>query len=106
MEEGSKRTSHRPLNPALATQLLDLLIDDESFRDRFTQDFRGALVSIGYTDSDMDSLQCGEVSQLASREEFIKARYTLQEYLSSSAAMAMTLVFCFEAGKVGSLALR
>lgn len=99
MTEEGNRPSHRPLDVAQATKLLDLLIDDEAFREQFTHDWRGALASIGYPDSDMETIQCAKVTTLAPREELIKVREALREQLTSSAMMAMTVVFCFEAGQ-------
>ncbi|KRG86724.1 hypothetical protein ABB34_06100 [Stenotrophomonas daejeonensis] len=85
------------LTPSEASTLLDHLIDDAAFRTSFTTDPAAALASLGM---DVDHHECLKVDMLASPEELQQVRAELEAYLTAS-TMPMTVVFCFEAGKVG-----
>lgn len=85
------------LTPAEATTLLDHLIGDSTFRTLFTSDPEAALASVGLS---IDHRKCMEVDVLASPEELLLVRKELEEHLTSSCTMPMTVVFCFEAGKI------
>lgn len=86
------------LTPAHASLLLDRLIGDSAFRTLFTSDPGAALASIGIDASGCKD--CLDVDVLASPEELQAVRSELESYLSTSTA-AMTVIFAFEAGKVG-----
>ncbi|MGB3394156.1 MAG: NHLP-related RiPP peptide [Stenotrophomonas sp.] len=85
------------LTPTEASTLLDHLIGDAAFRASFTADPAAALASLGI---DVDHRECLDVEVLASPEELQQVRAELETYLTASVA-PMTVVFCFEAGKVG-----
>ncbi|MDQ1064297.1 MULTISPECIES: NHLP-related RiPP peptide [Stenotrophomonas] len=83
--------------PEAAARLVGRLIDDPAFRELFQNDTRKALAEIGYdTDAQPD---CCDVKQLASVEELRAVQAQLEKHLSTSYG-AMTVIFCFEAGKV------
>lgn len=83
--------------PEAAARLVSRLIDDPAFRELFQSDARKALAEIGYdTDAEPD---CCDVKQLASVEELRTVQAQLEKHLSTSYG-AMTVIFCFEAGKV------
>lgn len=87
--------------PEAAARLVGRLIDDPAFRELFQSDARQALAEIGY-DADAQPACC-DVKQLASVEELRAVQAQLEKHLSTSYG-AMTVIFCFEAGKVdGSL---
>lgn len=86
------------LTPAEASTLLDHLIGDATFRALLTADPAAALASIGLS---VDHKKCLEVDVLASPEELLLVRDELEAYLTSACTMPMTVVFCFEAGKIG-----
>ena len=85
------------LTPSEASTLLDHLIDDAAFRASFTADPAAALASLGIS---VDHHKCLDVDELASPEELQQLRTELEAYLTGSTA-PMTVVFCFEAGKIG-----
>ncbi|WP_282296843.1 NHLP-related RiPP peptide [Stenotrophomonas sp. PS02289] len=84
--------------PEAAARLVTKLIDDPVFRELFQSDARQALADIGY-DVDVQPLCC-DVKQLASVDELRAVQAQLEKHLSTSSG-AMTVIFCFEAGKVG-----
>ena len=90
-------------DPRLSTEdasiLLDHLINDTDFRERFATSPAQALSSIGL-DAALGEKDCMKIETLASAEEFSQLRDRLQKHLASSLT-AMNVVFCFEAGKVG-----
>lgn len=89
--------------PRLSTEdasvLLDHLINNADFRERFAASPAQALSSIGL-DAALGEKDCMKIETLASAEEFSQLRDSLQKHLASSLT-AMNVVFCFEAGKVG-----
>lgn len=86
------------LTPTQAMLLLDHLIGDTAFRTLFSADGVAALASIGI---DPDGCtDCLAVVDLATPSELLALRSELETYLSTHTA-SMTVVFCFEAGKVG-----
>ncbi len=92
-------STHPRLSAADASTLLDHLIGNDEFRSHFTASPAKALASIGL-DGAVGENDCMKISTLASVEELSQVRDGLQAHLSGSVA-AMTVVFCFEAGKVG-----
>ena len=90
-------------DPRLSTEdasiLLDHLINDTDFRERFATSPAQALSSIGL-DAALGDKDCLKIDTLASVEELTRVRDGLQKHLASSLT-AMNVVFCFEAGKVG-----
>ncbi len=86
------------LTPAEASVLLDHLIGDTAFRTSIATDPAAALSSIGIC---VDHYGCFLVGALASPEELQQVRTELEAYLTES-SMPMTVVFCFEAGKVNN----
>lgn len=84
------------LTPAEASILLDHLIGDAAFRASITIDPATALASIGIS---VDHYLCLQAGALASPEELQQLRAELETYLTVSTA-PMTVVFCFEAGKI------
>ena len=91
--------SHPRFSAADASTLLDHLIGSEAFRSHFTASPAKALASIGL-DGAVGENDCMKIGTLASVEELSRTRDSLHAYLSTSTA-SMTVVFCFEAGKVG-----
>ncbi|MDX1554990.1 MAG: NHLP-related RiPP peptide [Xanthomonadales bacterium] len=104
MIDSRKGSGHSPLEPATADRLLDLLSNDDSFRELFARDRQAALAKVGYPEATDASVQCTSVRQLASKEEFAAAREELKSYLTSTSAL--TVIFCFESGEVSSKLLR
>jgi len=92
-------STHPRLSAADASTLLDHLIGSDDFRSHFTASPAKALASIGL-DAAVGENDCMKIGTLASVEELCQVRDGLQAHLSGSVA-AMTVVFCFEAGKVG-----
>lgn len=90
-------------DPRLSTEdaniLLDHLINNADFRERFAKSPAQALSSIGLAAA-LGEKDCMKIETLASAEEFSQLRDSLQKHLASSLT-AMNVVFCFEAGKVG-----
>lgn len=83
--------------PEAAARLVSRLIDDADFRELFQNDARKALAEIGY---DVDARpECCDIKQLASVDELRALQAQLEKHLSTSYG-AMTVIFCFEAGKV------
>lgn len=86
--------------PEAAARLVDRLIEDPDFRTLFQSDARKALAEIGH---DVEGLSdCCDFTQLASVDELRAVQKQLAQYLSTS-SQAMTVVFCFEAGKVAGV---
>lgn len=92
---------HPPLDPAVADKLLELLSTDDEFRKLFKQDAEKALSQAGYVlPAGAASLRCTQVEHLASKQEVAESREALKSHLT--AAGPLTVIFCFEAGKVSS----
>lgn len=92
-------TPHHPaLSPAVAENLLQLLATDDAFRQTFVADPRAALATLGHELPDCPNPPCLKVETLASKEEFSQAREQLVDHLTSVAGL--TVVFCYEAGKI------
>lgn len=92
-------SSHPKLSANDASILLDHLINDEGFRADFSAAPAKALAAIGL-DGAVGENDCMKFDSLASTAELASAREALQAYLSTSTA-SMTVVFCFEAGRIG-----
>ncbi len=85
------------ITPEAAARLVSRLIDDPEFRTLFQNDSRKALADIGHA---VDAQPvCCDIKQLASVEELRAVQVQLEKHLSTSYG-AMTVIFCFEAGKV------
>ena len=98
-------SDHPPFDPNVADKLLERLSGDDEFRTLFQQDAEKALASIGYSlPVGASPLRCTSVEQLASKEEITEARDALKSYLTARGPL--TVVFCFESGKVSSLRRR
>lgn len=91
--------AHPRLSAEDASTLLDQLISNDEFRNAFTASPAKALASIGL-DAAVGENDCMKFDTLASVEELSRMRDSLQTYLSTSTA-SMTVVFCFEAGRIG-----
>ncbi|HEY0335018.1 MAG TPA: NHLP-related RiPP peptide [Stenotrophomonas sp.] len=96
--------SHPSLDPAIATELLSRLAEDDSFRDLFSRDPGQALRQLGLSDEAAEAALAGQsclrTTQLASKEEIAKAKEALMDSLTASAAH--TVVYAFESGEVAS----
>lgn len=110
-----------PLDPKVADKLLDLLSTDNEFRRLFKQDPQAALAKVGYQPA-IEAMAasrrgppltppgppanippvfaCARVGSIATKQEISAARDELKAYLTSTAAL--TVIFCFESGKVTS----
>ncbi|KAF1700553.1 NHLP-related RiPP peptide [Pseudoxanthomonas suwonensis] len=88
----------KPLDPAVANELLDRLASDDAFRDLFSSDPRAALSSLGHEVSAEETLACMRTNVLASKDEIASARDALRTRLTGHATGAMTVIFSFEAG--------
>ena len=94
--------AHPPLDPAVADKLLELLSTDDEFRTLFKKYPEKALNQAGYfLPAGAAALRCTEVEHLASKDEVAESREALRSHLTS--AGPLTVIFCFEAGKVSSL---
>ena len=89
-----------PLDAQQADALLDRLATDDEFRQLFCKDGPAALAAIGFAGSTVGKT-CFKVENLASKQEFVQARDALRQALTSKAQMSMSVVFFFEAGKLG-----
>src|SRR5690606_1881688 len=88
----------KPLDPAVANELLDRLASDDAFRDLFSSDPPAALSSLGNEVSAEETLSCRRTNVLASKDEIASARDALRTRLTGHATGAMTVIFSFEAG--------
>lgn len=93
-------TNSQSMDPAVVDELLDRLSSDDDFRDLFASDPRAALAEVGHVADANDPLLCAQTTTLASKEEIAAARAALQEHLTDHAAMAMGVIFNFEAGNI------
>ncbi|KAG1470901.1 hypothetical protein G6F57_011601 [Rhizopus arrhizus] len=91
-------STHPRLSAEDASTLLDHLIGNDDFRNRFTASPAKALASIGL-DGAVGENDCMKIGTLASVEELCRTRDSLHAYLSTSTA-SMTVVFCFEADRI------
>lgn len=90
---------HSPLPHDVAEQLLLQLSTNDAFREAFAEDALAALISLGYTPPEGAVPLCLTVENLASKEEFAQAREQLMQHLTS--AVGLTVIFCYEAGRIG-----
>ncbi|HEU4775146.1 MAG TPA: NHLP-related RiPP peptide [Lysobacter sp.] len=94
-------SGHPPLDPNVADKLLELLSTDDEFRTLFKQDAEKALSQVGYfLPAGAPSLRCTQVEHLASKDEVAESREALKSHLTATGPL--TVIFCFEAGKVSS----
>ncbi|MGY1426248.1 NHLP-related RiPP peptide [Lysobacter sp. A289] len=94
-------SGHPPMDPSVADKLLELLSTDDEFRALFKQDAEKALNQAGYfLPAGASPLRCTQVDHLASKHEVAESREALKSHLT--AAGPLTVIFCFEAGKVSS----
>lgn len=92
--------THPAMDPAIVDELLEKLSTDDAFRDRFAAQPRQVLADLGHMASADNALLCATTTTLASKEEIANARAALRAHLCSHNTMAMSWVFCFEAGKI------
>lgn len=89
--------AHPPLSQEMAAHLLDLLSEDDAFRELFTRDPEQALIRAGLSPAEAAQALCGDscmrVTTLASKEAIRAAREQLLQNMTSEAAH--TVVFCF-----------
>ncbi len=89
--------AHPPLSQEMATHLLDLLSEDDAFRELFTLDPEEALIQAGLSQEQaaqaLHGESCMRVTTLASKEAIRAAREQLMQCMTSEAAH--TVVFCF-----------
>jgi len=89
--------AHPPLSQEIAIHLLDLLSQDDAFRELFALDPEQALIQAGLSPEQAAQALCGEscmrVDTLASKEAIRAAREHLLQSLTSEGAH--TVVFCF-----------
>lgn len=91
--------THPALSHDQADKLLELLINDEQFREQFRNDLPAALAHIGYH-SYNQSLQCLCPAKLATPDELQTVRDELLKDLTSTAdKAAMYVPFRLEAGQ-------
>jgi putative modified peptide len=85
-----------PLDPKVAGKLLDNLSTDNEFRRLFKKDPRAALLQAGYKLAKGDAVAeaqfdhvcgCIRVQNIAPKADIIKARESLQTYLTAGLAM-------------------
>lgn len=85
-----------PLDPKVAGKLLDRLSTDNEFRRLFKKDPRAALIQAGYklakgdvaANAALDRIcGCISVQNIAPKADIIKARESLQSYLTAGLAM-------------------
>ena len=89
-----------PMDPAVVDALLERLSGDDAFRELFATDPRKALAQVGHHAAADDPLLCAQTTVLASKEEIAAARDALRSHLTAHAAMAMGVIFNFEAGRI------
>lgn len=92
-------SGHPPLDPNAADKLLELLSTNDEFRTLFKQNAEKALDQVGYSlPIGASPLRCTNVDDLASKQEIAESREALKSHLT--AAGPLTVIFCFESGKV------
>ena len=96
----STEQTSEPMDPAVVDKLLDRLSSDDEYRELFAKDPRAALEEVGHKAPSADAMACARTETLASKEEIAKARKLLADHLTDQAAMAMTVIFNFEAGRI------
>ncbi len=90
--------AHPPLSQEVATRLLDLLSEDDAFRDLFAQDPEQALIQLGLSPEQaalaLRGQSCLRVTTvLASKEALRAARERLMQGLTSE--QPHTIIFSF-----------
>ena len=102
------QAGHPPLDRALATRLLAELAENDAFRLRFASHPSAALQELGLSaeaaDAALQGVSCLKVNSLASKQDILKSRELLQNYLTSEGSH--TVVYCLEAGRTDVLATR
>lgn len=96
----STEQTRQPMDPAVVDKLLDRLSSDDEYRELFAKDPRAALEQVGHKAPSDDAMACARTETLASKEEIAQARKLLADHLTDQAAMAMTVIFNFEAGRI------
>lgn len=103
---------HAPLDAATADKLLELLANDDTFRDCFQCNPAQALAQIGAQGASANDSApvagepyfCMTTQQLASKEDIAQARAELQSYLTERTNH--TVIFAFESESIRSTLLR
>ena len=99
MSTSDDSNTHPALTLDQADKLLDLLINDEQFREQFCKDLPAALARIGYHNCNQ-SLLCLCPATLATASELQAVRDELLKDLTSTASKAaMYVPFRLEAGQ-------
>lgn len=92
-------STNTPLPADTIQRLIELLINDDSFREAFSANPSLALATLG-VDQETTKACCSPIPNLASKEEFLAIREKLTQHLQVNAAFRV--VFCFEAGNATS----
>ncbi|PPV05582.1 hypothetical protein XBLMG947_3256 [Xanthomonas bromi] len=108
----SADNAHLPFDASTADRLLELLSNDDSFRDRFQCNPAQALAQIGVAGASADKgvpsagepYYCMTTGQLAPKEDIALARAELQSYLTETTNH--TVIFAFESESIRSTLLR
>ncbi|MCL1500067.1 hypothetical protein A7D16_14005 [Xanthomonas nasturtii] len=108
----SAENAHLPFDVSTADRLLELLSNDDDFRDCFQCNPTQALAQIGIAGVSADNsvptagqpYYCMTTSQLASKEDIALARAELQSYLTEKTNH--TVIFAFESESIRSTLLR
>ncbi|QBG86673.1 NHLP-related RiPP peptide [Xanthomonas oryzae] len=108
----SADSAHLPFDASTAARLLELLSNDDDFRDCFQCNPAQALAQIGVAGTSADKsvpgagepYYCMTTNQLASKEDIALARAELQSYLTEKTNH--TVIFAFESESIRSTLLR
>lgn len=84
-------STKQPLSRDNAVKLLDLLCENDGFRDRFKSDPSAALAADGL--QPLTGARCAPLTSLASKEAFQAARSTLQQHLTQAAMFSLPHYF-------------
>ncbi|MCC8914806.1 NHLP-related RiPP peptide [Xanthomonas campestris pv. coriandri] len=104
--------AHLPFDASIADRLLELLSNDDEFRDCFQDNPAQALAQLGVAGANANDgvpsagepYYCMTTSQLASKEDIALARAELQSYLTEKTNH--TVIFAFESESIRSTLLR
>ncbi|WP_127166996.1 NHLP-related RiPP peptide [Xanthomonas euvesicatoria] len=104
--------AHLPFDASIADRLLELLSNDDDFRDCFQDNPAQALAQLGVAGANANDgvpsagepYYCMTTTQLASKEDIALARAELQSYLTEKTNH--TVIFAFESESIRSTLLR
>ncbi|AZR36814.1 NHLP-related RiPP peptide [Xanthomonas vasicola] len=108
----SAHNAHRPFDASTADRLLELLSNNDDFRDCFQSNPAQALAQIGIAGTSADKsvpsagehYYCMTTNQLASKQDIALARAELQSYLTEKTNH--TVIFAFDSESIRSTLLR